>query len=40
MEQIIKPFPNDNFERKKTEVNTMGLLDSDDEYNQENRKNC
>ena len=27
----------DNSERKKTEVNTMGLLD-DDEYNQENRK--
>ena len=37
MEQMIKPFPNDNSERKKTEVNTMGLLD-DDEYNQENRK--
>ena len=27
----------ENSERKKTEVNTMGLLD-DDEYNQENRK--
>ena len=36
MEQIIKPL-NDNSERRRTEVNTMGLLD-DDEYNQENRK--
>ena len=36
MGQIIKPF-NDNSERRRTEVNTMGLLD-DDEYNQENRK--
>ena len=37
IDQLIKPFPNDNSERKRTEVNTMGLLD-DDEYNQENRK--
>ena len=36
-DEIIKPFPNDNSERKKTEVNTMGLLD-DDENNQDNRK--
>ena len=37
MEQYLRPFNNENSERKKTEVNTMGLLD-DDEYNQENRK--
>ena len=37
IEQYLKPFNNDNSERKKTEVNNMGLLD-DDEYNQENRK--
>ena len=37
IQQILKPFTNDNSERRKTEVNTFGLLD-DDEYNQENRK--
>ena len=36
MEQI-RPFSSDNSDRKRTEVNTMGLLD-EDEYNQENRK--
>ena len=38
IQQMFRPFANnDNSERRKTEVNTMGLLD-DDEYNQENRK--
>ena len=37
IQQVLRPFANDNSERRKTEVNTMGLLD-DDEYNQENRK--
>ena len=37
IQQSYNPFMTDNSERRKTEVNTMGLLD-DDEYNQENRK--
>ena len=37
IQQVLRPFANDNSERRRTEVNTMGLLD-DDEYNQENRK--
>ena len=34
---MFSPFNNESSERKRTEVNEMGLLD-DDEYNQENRK--
>ena len=37
IQQNYRPFMTDNSERRRTEVNTMGLLD-DDEYNQENRK--